>query len=163
MYNTIGNIFSGFRGSPEGPKWHFVFNNESRFYLHRSDACMCNTDLLSDISQNVFTHNTGPSPCIILISLDLPWQDAISYNSHLSLVLMDAMLNNAIYTNKIVQPILLPFLQQEGNVLFHPTYMIPLLLNMPCKIFDLTIFMANSPDHQLCAPLDMHGTRQEDA
>ena len=43
---------------------------------------------------------------------------AISYNSRSNLVLLQGKANSARYSAQVVNPVLLPFLRQEGDVLF---------------------------------------------
>lgn len=91
-----------------------VFSDENRFCLHASN-------------DHFFVHNSAgrgrhSTECICSqhtgqIAGIIEW-DAISYNAHLSFIFMEGMLNIAIYIQNTIQPIPLPLLHQEGQMLF---------------------------------------------
>ena len=46
------------------------------------------------------------------------WCGDQSYNSRSHLLFMQGKVNSALYITQVVNPVLLPFLRQEGDVLF---------------------------------------------
>lgn len=104
------------------------FGDENRFYLHKKIMviCECNVELVSDISPDIVTHEKVPTSGNI-VSGD------IGYNSFTS--------NSTMYFQNIIQPVMLLFLQQKGNVLFHQdngNHTMPLLVSLHCKIFQFS-------------------------
>lgn len=102
--------------------------------------CECNVDLVSDISPDIVTHEKVPTSDTML-------PGDIGYNSFTS--------NSTMYFQNIIQPVMLLFLQQEGNGC--SIRIMSMLLSFPCKIFH------SFPDwHQQTlssiyrTPLDLH-------
>ena len=75
-------------------------------YVHEYDV-----DLVSAIVRSAFAHDTGPTSGFMV------W-GTISYNSRLHLVFLQDKINTASYIAQVVNPVLLPYLRQEGDVLF---------------------------------------------
>lgn len=85
-----------------------LFSDESMFYLHAHDSFF----LRSDIFPSVFT--------LTAIMMWVPY-----YNACLHLVFVERMLKSAMYVQSIVQ---------SSRIM--PAHMMPILLNMVCKMLD---------------------------
>ena len=90
-----------------------ILSNESRFCLYASDEC---TSVRRGPGERhlpdcICPNHTG------LISDFLIWR-AISYKSRSHLVFLQGKLNSALNIAQVVNPVLLPFLRQQGAVLF---------------------------------------------
>ena len=75
---------------------------------------MYGIDLVSVIFWSAFAHNTQVPP-------QASWcggGGGISYNLWSHLVFLQGKVNSARYIAQVVNPVLLPFLRQEGDVLF---------------------------------------------
>ena len=109
-------------------EWHsVVFSDESRFSLYARDGCThVGIGLMNVIFQSAFAHDTGPTSGFMVWGM-------ISYNSWPYLVFMQSKVNSALYIAQVVNPMLLPFLQQEGDVLFSRTTQIHIWL-LRCKV-----------------------------
>lgn len=90
---------------------HFI--DDSSFYLHASDDCMCDINLYSNIFQSLFAHNTRMQPSGIRCVCVCVGGFTIIYKSGSSLVYVEGMFNSVMYIQNIVQIVLLSFLQQE--------------------------------------------------
>ena len=90
-----------------------VFGDESRFCLHASDGRLRVRRRPGErcLVECIRPRHTGPTPGLMV------W-GAISYNSRSPLVFVEGTLTSARYVQDVVRPALLPFLQQEGVVLF---------------------------------------------
>lgn len=88
------------------------------------------------------------------------WQDgveAINYNSHSPLVLMNGTLTSTMY---VIQPVLLPLLQQEGDVLFQQDNASPhthTLHLLAYSLYKSLPYFHDQNDLQTCALLSMCG------
>ena len=85
------------------------------------DVHMYGLDLVSVIFWSAFAHNP-----------QVPSQ-AISYNSQSHLVFLQGKVNCACYIAQVVNPVLLPFLRQEDDVLFSRTTYVHI-----CGCYDVT-------------------------
>ena len=88
-----------------------VFRDESRFCLYASDGRTCGLRRRPDerhLLECIRLRHTGPT-------------SAISYNSRSHSVFLLGKVNSARYIAQIVNPVLLPFLRQEGDVFFSRT------------------------------------------
>ena len=77
------------------------------------DIYMYGVDLVSIIFWSAFAHDTQAPP-------QASWygRGGISYNSWSHLVLLQSKVNKARYIAQVVNPVLLPYLRQKGDVLF---------------------------------------------
>ena len=74
------------------------------------DIYVYGIDLVSIFFWSAFTHDTHPQAS---------WcGGAISYNSQSHLMLLQGKVNSASYIAQVVNPMLLPFLREEGDVVF---------------------------------------------
>ena len=74
------------------------------------DVHMYSIDLVSVIFQSAFAHMQA--------SLQASWCGGPSYNLQSHLVSLQGKVNSAYYIALVVNPVLLPFLRQEDDVLF---------------------------------------------
>lgn len=86
-------------------------------------------------------------------------------NSHLSLMFMEEMLNNAMYAQKIVSTRSATIPDKRKVIycssLIMPTYIMPVLFNMLCKMF-INFSGWYSCQTRLPTPLNIYGTWWED-
>ena len=76
------------------------------------DVHVYGVDLVIVIFRSAFAHNTQTLP-------QASWnEEAICYNSLSHLVFLQGKVNSARYIAQVVNPVLLSFLGQEGDVLF---------------------------------------------
>ena len=92
-----------------------VSSDVSRFCLYGSDGTVhvYGVDLVRIIIQSAFVGDTQPPP------LRLNGVGAINYSSWLHLVFLQGKVNTTRYIAQVVNPVLLPFLRQEDDMLFH--------------------------------------------
>ena len=89
-----------------------VFSYESRFSVYASDGrTRIGADLVSIIFLSSFVHDIHPH-------LRLHGVGAISYNSRSHLQFLLGKVNTARYIVQVLNPVLLPFLRKEGDMLF---------------------------------------------
>ena len=72
---------------------------------------MYDVDLVCIMFLGTFAHDTQAPP-------QASWCGGISYNSWSDLVFPQGKVNSACYIVQLDNPVLLPFLRQEGDVLF---------------------------------------------
>ena len=95
-------------------KWHsVVFTDESRLCPYSSDrrTRVQRRPGERHLPECIRPQHTGPTSGFMV-------RRAISYNSRSHLVFLQGKVNRARYIAQVVNPVLLPFLRQEGNVLF---------------------------------------------
>ena len=90
-----------------------VLSDESRFCLYASDRhiCVWRRSGKRHLLECIHPWHTGPTSGFMV------WR-AISYNSQPHLVFLEGKVNSAHYIAQVVNPVLLPYLRQEGDVLF---------------------------------------------
>ena len=126
-----------------------VFSDENRFCLYVSDGrrrvwCRPGEHLLPEC---IRPRHTGPTSSF-----------KMSYNSQSQLVFLQVKVNSACYIGQVVNPVLLPVLRQEGDVLFRRTTHVHIRLLQHNVIF---VMYNNSPgqqDPQISHQFYMYGT-----
>lgn len=90
-----------------------VFSDESRFCLGANDGRMRVWRRAGERHNQdcIRPRHTGPTPGIMV------W-GAISYTGRTHLVIIEGTLNSARYIQTVIEPIVLPFLDRQGNMLF---------------------------------------------
>ena len=114
-------------------KWcSVVFSDESRFCLYASHGCTRVQRRPGErhLLECIRPWHTSPTSCFKGVG-------AISYNSPSHVVYLQGKVNSANYIVQFVNPVLLPFLRQEGDVLFQqynarPHMLLQCLLNWTC-------------------------------
>ena len=97
----------------ESGKWRsVVFNDESRFFLYASDGRTLVRRRPGErhLTECICPWHTGPISSFML--------ESISCNSWSHLMFLQGKVNSARYIEQVVNPVLLSFLLQEGDVLF---------------------------------------------
>ena len=112
--------------------------------------------LVSVNLQSAFAHDTQASP-------QASWCGwAISYNSRSYLVFLQGKINSALYIAQVVNAVLLPFLWQEGDVLFQQDNTHPhrvLWCNVLFVVYNKCPSHPGQQDLQISCQLNKYGTR----
>ena len=114
------------------------------------DVHMYSIDLVSVIFQSAFAHMQA--------SLQASWCGGPSYNLQSHLVFLQGKVNSSYYISQVVNPVLLPFLRQEGDVLFQHDNARPQRLLRSNVLFVGCNNCLGLQDPQISLQLNTHGT-----
>ena len=110
--------------------------------MQEKDLHVCGVDLVIVIFWSAFAHDTQVPP-------QPSWCGAISYNSWSHLVFLQGKVNSVRYIAQVVNPMLLPFLRHEGDVLFQQDNSVPYTAAATKHVFVVFLNWPGQQDHQI--------------